>query len=109
MKKADLNLTIRFAELKRIVSGEKVEEYRDSKEYYHKIFKELDETFKVIKPEIKTLKLRAGYSKNPKYAIVQVKEIVHEQFNNFIPEAFEKGDKAYTIYIEKVLEHNLDL
>jgi len=109
MIKTDLYLTIRLNELSRIVSGEKTEEYRDNKEYYHKMFKTLDENSKVIEPEVKTIKFRGGFNYS-KYAIVSVKMIRYEQFfgeTGPIPEGFEKEDIAYTIYIDKVLEHNL--
>jgi len=104
--KDQLTLTIKLDELKKIVSGEKKEEYRDSKEFYHRIFKELDENYKVIDAP-KTILLRAGYSLDKPYVIIEVEKIIHEQFLNFIPEDFKKGNLAYTIYINKVLETNL--
>jgi len=105
--KEQLTLTIKLVELTKIVSGLKVEEYRDSKEYYHKLFKELDSEFYVVDPP-KTIYLRAGYSKTSKYAIIEVDKIRHEGFFDNIPEGFKSGDLAYTIYIKKVLEHNLN-
>jgi hypothetical protein len=43
--KKEITLTIHLEELKRIVSGEKKEEYRASKEYYHKMFTPIDDDF----------------------------------------------------------------
>lgn len=107
--KKQLTLTIKLEELKKIVSGQKKEEYRDSKEFYHRIFKELDENFYVIDaPD--TILLRAGYDLKKPYAIVKVDKIRHEEFLGLtkpIPEDFQKGDLAYVIYISEVLEHNL--
>lgn len=124
-----LVLTIKKGPLQQIVKGKKVEEYRDSKEFYHKIFKELDtETFHVLNAP-KTVLLRNGYLKTKEhkvkekngmlyespldqskpYFIIEVEKIVHEGFFDFIPENFEKGDLAYTIYIKSVLEHNLNI
>lgn len=105
--KADLTFTIRLKELKLIVSGQKVEEYRASKEYYYKKFGELDPITCEPKKEIKTIKLHCPYKDNAPYCIIKVSKIRHEQFNNSIPENFDKGDIAFTIYIEKIIEHNL--
>jgi len=105
----NLTLTIRLEELKRIVSGQKTAEYRDSKEYYHRIFKELDKDFFVVDAP-KTITLRAGYSNDKPFATVEVDRIRHEQFfgeTKPIPENFQKGDKAYVIYIKNILETNL--
>lgn len=124
-----LVLTIKRHWLNEIVSGRKTEEYRDSKDYYHKIFKELDqETYHVLNAP-KTILLRNGYLKTKEhvvkedngvlyespldqskpYCIIEVEKIVHEGFFDFIPENFEKGDLAYTIYIKSVIEHNLNI
>lgn len=110
--KPDLTLTIKKVWLEKIVSGEKKEEYRDAKEYYHRMFKELNEGAEVVKPVIKTLKLRAGYRKDSPFAIVEVDKIRYEQFfgeTKPIPDGFEKEDIAYVIYIKSVIYHNLQL
>ena len=124
-----LNLTIKFAELKRIVSGEKKEEYRDSKKYYHDIFKKLDKDSYVINAHT-TLLLRAGYlrlkefevkekngvffespiDQSKKYAIIEIEKIRYEQFMGLTkppPENYKLKDIAYVIYIKSILEHNL--
>lgn len=109
MIKEDLYLTIRLDELKRIVSGEKTEEYRANKEYYHKVFKTLDDNSVVTEPSIKIIKFRGGLNYS-KYAYVSVKFIRYEQFfgeTKPIPENFEKGDIAYVVHIGEVLDHNL--
>lgn len=107
MNKAELTLTIKKKWLQKIVSGEKIEEYRDSKEYYHKIFKEFDfKTFHVINPP-KTIKLFVPYQKHTFYCIIEVEKIVHEKFEIDIPEGLKMNDLVYTIYIKNVLEHNL--
>jgi hypothetical protein len=107
--KADLILKIHLVNLKRIVSGEKRNEYRDNKAYYHKKWRDLDEDFCTINPP-KIIKLEAGYQKDCKYAIIKVEKIRYEQFfgeTKPIPEDFKYGDIAYNIYISEVLEHNL--
>lgn len=127
MNTNQLTLTIKRGPLNEIVAETKIEEYRDSKDYYHKIFKEFDEETSSVLNGPKTILLRNGYLKTKEhivkekngilyespidqskpYCIVEVEKIRLEQFINFIPEDFKKGDIAYTIYIKSVIEHNL--
>jgi hypothetical protein len=109
--KKEITLTIHLEELKRIVSGEKKEEYRASKEYYHKMFTPIDEDYCSIElPE--TITLRCANQNINWYAKIKPKKIRHEQFLGItkpIPENFKHGDIAWTIFIEKVIEHNLNI
>lgn len=110
MIKTDLTLTIKKKWLNEIVSGRKTEEYRDDKAYYLKLFRLVDQKTFLVKTPPKTLKLFVPYQKHTFYCIVEVKKIRFEQFlgkTKPIPEGFKKGEKAYVIYITKVLEHNL--
>ncbi|MHA1658102.1 MAG: hypothetical protein ACTSUT_03130 [Promethearchaeota archaeon] len=130
-----LAMTIRTIWLEKIVSGEKKEEQRESKLFYHRLFKNpkngigLNKKSFIINPP-KTILFRAGYlktkehtikskngvffespiNKSKKYAVVEVESIRYEQFMGLtkpIPEGFVKGDISYVIYIKSILEHNL--
>lgn len=125
-----LVLMIKKPWLEKIVSGEKKEEYRESKAYYYQMFLKkfggFDEGYWVLEPP-KTLLLRCGYLKTKNhvvkedngvlyespldqskpYCIIEVEKIRHEEFIEFIPDGFQQHDRAYTIYIKRVLEHNL--
>lgn len=102
-----LELTIHLSELKKIVAGTKKEEYRASKPYYHNIFKELDKEFYVVNGPEEIL-LRCANKFINFYALIEVDKIRHEGFFDDIPEGFKSGDLAYTIYIKRVKEHNLE-
>jgi len=109
--KEHITLTIRKENLLKIVSGEKTREYRAAKDYYFKLFEDLyteGPNKGLIKNPCKRITFRCANQKMSLYAIVQVKEIAFEQFVYNIPEDFKKNDIAFTIYIEKVIEHNIN-
>jgi hypothetical protein len=107
--KNEITLTIHLSELRKIVSGEKKEEYRAAKAYYFKLFEAIDDNA-VVKNPCKTILFRCANQNINFFARVSIKEIVYEQFfgeKKPIPENFNLGDIAFTIYIDKVIEHNL--
>ena len=127
-KTNQLTLTIKKEWLKKIVSGEKTKEYRNSKDYYHKIFKDFNNETFLVENAPKTILLKNEYSlktkeyevkeingcsfespidKSTLYCIIEVEKIRHETFINVIPPEMTRGQTAYTIYIKNVLEHNL--
>ena len=98
----DLTLTIKNVYALQIIEGTKTEEYRGSKEYYHKIFGK-----KVIKGLCKDVpKVIKFHNRHNKYLIVLFKNVWYDQFNKYIPEGMKKGDRAYTLEVDQVLEHN---
>lgn len=102
-----VTLTIKLDNLKKIVSGEKNEEYRAVKQYYIHLFGPANK--EGIVNNCGFIKLVCKNKSVDYWAIIEVKEIAHEKFVNFIPENFKKNDTAYTIYIKKVVDHNLKL
>lgn len=93
-----------------IMSGEKKEEYRSFTDYYINRFCEFaiedgEEVFTGMKP-IKHIKLAVGYRKDRKWAIIEVKGLFLDTFNDYLPEGFEKGAQAFTIELGNVAKTN---
>ncbi|WP_231489898.1 hypothetical protein [Pedobacter sp. Leaf170] len=89
-----------------IIAGKKTEEYRSLSEYYISRFCMFKgEEFTGMKP-IKSIRLAVGYAKDRKWAIIEVKGIFIDTFENVIPEGFKKGDECFTIELGKVLKQN---
>lgn len=107
-------LTIFEKELRRIVSGEKTQEFRDSTEYYFNRFCKPHAgeirnglKYRAFRDDIKTLKL---VSRNY-YAVIEVTRIRHVVFGDKLPinENFCKGDVAFCIDLGKIIDTNLHL
>lgn len=96
-------LIIKDEYFKEILEGKKVEEYRSLSEHYFKMFceKGKDGYYDKMKP-IKEIILAVGYNKNRKTALVEVKDIYICEFQNEIPEGFEKGDECFVIELGNV-------
>jgi hypothetical protein len=102
--KADLTLIIEKQFFDQIITGQKLEEYRSLSDYYINrfcVFK--GEQFVAMKP-IKSICFAVGYAKDRETAIVAVKGIFIDTFENIIPEGFNKGDQCFTIELGKVLK-----
>lgn len=110
----DIELKIERKYLDKIVSGEKVEDYRSIKPFYFQKFcvkrtegehkgEYFVSTVEDYKP-IKIIKFMAGYAKDSAFAIVEIEKIRINTFVNFIPPQFKKGHTCFTIFINKVLE-----
>jgi hypothetical protein len=105
MKKPEiLKLRIKKENLIEIVSGRKVEEYRDVTNFYanrfysfkKKEFYNFDEVY-----------LYCGNVTDTLFCRLKCKKILLENFQNDIPLGFEKGQEAFTIYLGEIIHHNL--
>lgn len=90
-----------------IIEGKKKEEYRSLSDHYFKMFmnKAKDGVYEG-KKKITKIILAVGYRKDRKTALVEVKGIFIDRFEDFIPEGLNKGDECFTIELGKVLEKN---
>jgi hypothetical protein len=107
MKEKDteiLRLRIKKENLIKIASGMKVEEYREAVRFYEKIF--WDSKKKEFYP-FKKIHLYLGNVSDGLFCDLEIKMIRLEVFMNDIPEEFKKGDEAFTIYLGKIIEHNI--
>ncbi|TDS14706.1 ASCH domain-containing protein [Sphingobacterium paludis] len=100
-------LIIKEVFFNQILSGEKIEEYRSLSDHYFKMFfdKNKDGEYEFRKPIDKII-LAVGYHKSRKTAVVELKDIYIVEFQNVIPEGFEKGDECFVLELGKVLERN---
>jgi len=90
-----------------ILEGKKKEEYRSLSEHYFRMFmiKAKDGVYDK-KKKINKIILAVGYRKDRKTALIEVKGIFIDRFENFVPEGLQKGDECFTIELGKVLETN---
>lgn len=90
-----------------ILEGKKKEEYRSLSDHYFKMFmiKAKDGVYDT-KKKISKITLAVGYRKDRKTALVEVKGIYIDRFEDFVPEGLNKGDECFTIELGKVLEKN---
>lgn len=104
-----INLIITLENLKDIVSGKKVEEYRRPSRYNASLMFEKNSEDGILDPrkDITHVQFFAGYRKDRKHAIVEVDKIEFNVFEKFIPEGMKPGSNAITIFIRRVVEHNL--
>lgn len=86
-----------------ILSGVKIEEYRSLSDHYFKMFcdKNKEGVYDKVK-SIKEIVLAVGYRKDRKTAVVEIKDIYICEFQNDIPEGFEKGDECFVIELGKI-------
>ncbi|WP_276359905.1 hypothetical protein [Daejeonella sp. H1SJ63] len=102
--KPDLTLIIERQFFDQIVAGTKTEEYRSLSDYYINRFCVFEgERFTAMKP-IKVICFAVGYAKDRPLALVEVKGIFIDTFEDHIPEGFNKGDQCFTIELGKVLK-----
>jgi hypothetical protein len=117
MKNEILTLTINAEPLKRIISGEKVEEYRSISKHYFQLFcnkrteGEHKGKFYVSNPpelndykKIEKIRLQNGYSLDRPFIIIGIKMIRIEKFVNYIPESMKPGTECFTLYLGNVIE-----
>lgn len=102
-------LILNKKEFDKIISGHKVEEYRQLSDYNIKLLcKKNKEDGKYYPDEnIKVIRLANGYNSNRDYVDIEISMIRIEQFNNFIPEDFKKGDKALTLYLGNITQKHI--
>ena len=102
-----LYLTIMKVFFDQIISGKKVEEFREPTDYwFRRLFIIEDNT--VIKPKpFKYARFCVGYHKDREEALVEIKDIGYYEFVDYIPEGFEKGDEAIVIQLGKILSTKL--
>lgn len=100
------DLIIKQKHLEEIVSGAKKEEYRDVTDRLLKQVCDLDSEGNATgyKP-IKTLRLFAGYKKDRKFAVVEVRDIELDVYLD--DDGNETEDEYFVFVLGKVVETNL--
>lgn len=104
-KQIDLQVTL--ADLKDIVSGKKVEDYRSMSRYNINILtRSTAEWDFEPRTDIKRVRFVSGF-KDVKFAICEINGIFIDEFVEFVPKGMKPGSEALTIEIRRVVKHNL--
>ena len=106
-KKEVLYLTIMKVFFDQIISGEKIEEYREPTDYWFRRLYVIENNVPVRPKPFKYVRLCVGYHKNREEAIVEIKSINFFEFINDIPDGFERGDKSLVIELGKIISTKL--
>ena len=102
----EISFIIKTEHLAEIVAGTKTEEYRDVTDRLLKQVCDLDSEGNATgyKP-IKTLRLFAGYKKDRKFAVVEVKDIELDVYLD--DDGNETEDEYFVFVLGRVIETNL--
>jgi len=112
LKGKQIDLQTKKKDLEKIASGEKVEDYRAISRYNIKLLTTIAEikgkkAFYDCRKDITHVRFVNGRGDKLKFAVCEISGIFTEKFVKFVPEGMKPGTKALTIYIRRVVNHNL--
>jgi len=103
-----IDLMTREKDLKEIVSGKKVEDYRKLSRYNINLLVDKDAEYNLEpRSDVTHVRFVSGYDERMKYVTCEIKGIFLDEFIKFVPEGMKPGNTAITIEIRRVVEHNL--